>query len=293
MFTQFFGNYLLNRDLVSPENLAEALSKQKDTRLKLGVLAINSGIMTAAQVDKVHAEQQRVDKRIGDIMVEMGYATREQIEELFKTQPSGHLLLGQALVDGGYMTNAQFEQALASYKAENGISEADFYTPGENSTNKLVNQFYKFRNDSNVKYLTGYITLLLKNLVRFIGDDFTPLDAGYISEKICANCTGQRIEGKLKAVTIIDADENSAIEFASRFSGESLSAYDGYTQACIGEFLNLHNGLFAVNVSNEKGEELQLQPQSLYRTLNLSDLANAYIIPMCFSFGTVNFIISM
>jgi CheY-specific phosphatase CheX len=293
MFTQFFGNYLLNKGLVSPECLAEALSKQKNTRLKLGVLAINAGIMTAAQVDKVHAEQQKTDKRIGDIMVEMGFATREQIEELFKTQPSGHLLLGQTLVDDGYMTNSQFEQALASYKAENGISEADFYVPEENSTNKLVKKFYKFRGDANVAYLTGYITLLFKNLVRFIGDDFTPFDAEYISDKICSDCIGQKLDGAVKAVTVIDADDSAAIEFASRFSGEALTANDDYTQACISEFLNLHNGLFAVNLSNQGMGEVKLQPQQRYKTLNLSELANAYVIPFGFSFGTVNFIISI
>lgn len=293
MFTQFFGNYLLNKGLVSPDCLADALAKQKDTRLKLGVLAINAGIMTAAQVDKVHAEQQRVDKRIGDIMVDMGYATREQIEELFKTQPSGHLLLGQALVDSGYMTNTQFEQALTSYKAENGISDADFYNPEENSTNKLVRRFYKFRDDSNVTYLTGYITLLFKNLVRFIGDDFTPLDAEYVSDKLCNNCIGQKMEGSVKAIAVIDADEDASIEFASRFSGEKLSVNDDYTQACISEFLNLHNGLFAVNVSNQGGGEIKLQPQAFYQTLNLSELDNAYVIPFSFSFGTINFIISI
>ena len=55
MFSQFFGNYLLNKGLVSPEWLDDALSKQKDTRLKRGVLAVDAGIMTAAQVDMVHA----------------------------------------------------------------------------------------------------------------------------------------------------------------------------------------------------------------------------------------------
>lgn len=293
MFTQFFGNYLLNKGLVSPDNLASALADQKNTRLKLGVLAINAGLMTAEQVDKVHAEQQRVDKRIGDLMVEMGFVTRDQIEELFKTQPSGHLLLGQALVDKGYMSNAQFEEALNSYKAENGISDADFYNIDDNNTNKLVSHFYKFKDDGNVKYLTGYLTLLLKNLVRFIGDDFTPMDADYSSDRTFTNCIAQKITGGLEAMTVIDADSEAAVKFASRFAKEEITEYDDYAQACLSEFLNLHNGLFAVNVSNEEGTELNLDPQAYYDSLNVSELKNAYIVPICFSFGTVNFIISI
>ncbi|MBQ8825831.1 MAG: chemotaxis protein CheX [Oscillospiraceae bacterium] len=293
MFTQFFGNYLLNKGLVSAENLAKSLKDPKKVRMKLGTLAINAGLMTAEQVDKVHAEQQRVDKRIGDIMVEMGYVTRDQIEELFKTQPSGHLVLGQALIDNGLLTNAQFEEALNDYKAENGISDADFYNIDDNNTNKLVSHFYKFKDDGNVKYLTGYLTLLLKNLVRFIGDDFTPMDADYSSDREFKNCIAQKITGGIKAVTVIDADSETAVKFASRFANEEITEYDDYAQACLSEFLNLHNGLFAVNVSNEEGTELALEPQAYHDSLNVSKLKNAYVVPICFSFGTVNFIISM
>lgn len=293
MFTQFFGNYLLNKGLVSPEHLSSAMQQQKTTRLKLGVLAINAGLMTAEQVDKVHAEQQRVDKRIGDLMVEMGYVTREQVEELFKTQPSGHLLLGQALVDNGYMTNTQFESALQSYKKENGISDADFYDNDSEHAKHLIANFYKFGESENVKYFTGYLSLLFKNLIRFIGDDFTPLEAQVIGNETIAGCIGQRITGGFSAITVIDADEFTSVEFASRFANERLTANDEYTQACISEFLNLHNGLFAVNVSNEDGIELKLEPQAYYNELTLDEIGGAYVIPVCFSFGTVNFVINM
>ena len=77
MFTQFFGNYLLHQQLVSPEHLSEVLQSMKTTRLKLGVLAINAGYMTAEQVEKAHTEQQRVDKRIGEVMVDMGFLTKD------------------------------------------------------------------------------------------------------------------------------------------------------------------------------------------------------------------------
>ena len=76
MFTQFFGSYLLNKKIVSAANLRVALEKKDTTRVKLGVLAINAGYMTAKQVDAIHKKQATVDKRIGDIAVDMGYFTR-------------------------------------------------------------------------------------------------------------------------------------------------------------------------------------------------------------------------
>lgn len=292
MFTQFFGNYLLNKQLVSPEHLSEVLQSMKNTRLKLGVLAINAGLMTAEQVERAHIEQQRVDKRIGEVMVDMGFLTKDQVESLFKTQPAGHLLLGQTLVDSGYMTNSQFEQALKSYKEENSISENDFNDGSDEAASRLVKHFYNFGGGANSAYITSYVSLLFKNLIRFIGDDFTPMEAKPVIRDI-SNCVVQKITGGLNATTIIDADNAAMIEFASRFAKEDLTAVDEYTQACVSEFINLNNGLFAVNMSNDKGIELKLEPQCCVEKIDVSELKNACIIPVCFSFGTVEFIVSM
>ncbi len=290
MITQFFGNYLLNKGLVSIENLAIALQEQKTTRLKLGVLAINAGIMTAEQVEIVHVEQQRVDKRIGDIMVEKGYVTREQIEELFATQPCGYLLLGQSLVDNGYMTNAQFESAINEYKAENELQDLG---EAEDNTSHIISHFYDIKNAESKTFLESYITLLFKNLLRFIGEDFTPLEAKYVTDENFQNTIGQKICGDTPAISFIEGDDSALIEFASRVAGEAITVNDDYAQACISEFLNLHNGLFAVNMSNEHDIELTLEPQQLFENVNADDLENSYLVPICFSFGTINFIIKM
>lgn len=291
MFTQFFGNYLLNQNLVSPEHLAEALRQQSSTRMKLGVLAINEGLLTADQVEKAHTEQKHSDMRIGDVMVGMGLLTKNQVESLLKAQPSGHLLLGQTLVDKGFMTTSQFEAALSSYKRENSIRDDDFKNVDDGAVRRLVDHFYSFDSNGAI-YMTSYVSLLFRNLVRFIGDDFTPMDAHAFCGAVL-KCIEQRISGGLSAITLIDADAPTMIEFASRFANEKLTDDDEYTHACVSEFLNLNNGLFAVNVSNDSGLELKLEPQSYYDSLDIKSLSDACVIPVSFSFGKVDFIISM
>lgn len=292
MFTQFFGNYLLGRQLVSPEHLSEVLRTMKTTRPQLGMLAINAGLLTAAQVEKAHGEQQRVDKRIGDVMVDMGYLTREQVEELFKSQPPDSIVLGQALVDNGYMTTSQFESALASYKTENSISESDFITESDAFDRRLVRNFYNFSSINGSSYMTGYVSLLFRNLIRFIGSDFTPMDAHALMGAL-SSCVSQKLEGGFSAVTLIDADADAMIEFASRFSKERLTCEDEYTRTCISEFINLHNNLFADYISDSDGITLRPDPVDLGKIPDLSDLSDACVIPVYFSFGTVNFIITM
>lgn len=292
MFTQLFGNYLLNQRLVSAEQLAEALELQKTTRLKLGVLAINAGYMTADQVEMVHAAQQRVNMRIGDIAVQMGFLTHEHVEELLSSQKSGHLLLGQALVDKGYMTTAQFEQALRSYKAENSITDSDFTSAQADKESVAIRRFYNLDALRNTKYYTEYISLLYNNIIRFIGNDFTPLDPEPITEYSCMNAAVQKITGTANFVTAIEANDNEYIDFAARYAGEPLNCIDEMTNASVGEFLNLQNGLFTVNISNDTGIELKLDPQETSVGAHLENLSEAFRIPFAFPFGTVNFIIA-
>jgi hypothetical protein len=290
LLTQLFGNYLLRQQLVSPSHLIEAMRSASSTRVKLGVLAINAGLMTAEQVDEVHELQKTMDKRIGDIMVEKKFLTPEEVTGLLKSQKSGHLVLGQALIDSGHMTTTQFANALKSFKLENNITDEDFVDVHDNVTDQMLSRFYKLNDNAYAQYIVDYISLLFKNLIRFIGDDFIPRKI----EKIpgtAATGASQRIKNGLSAITILDSDDQTVLEFASRFANESLSMNDNYTKACVSEFLNLHNGLYAVNLSNKDGIELELEPQQYYNNLNLTELGTLYVFPVDFTFGTINFIV--
>jgi len=291
MFTQFFGSYLLNNKIVSHKQLQEALEISKSTHLKLGVLAINAGYMTAEQVDKVHVIQSTLDKRIGDIAVDMGFLTEEQVNELLSSQQASYLSLGQALVDKRYMSTTQFEQAINNYKKENEMEYFISDIDQNKRTEEIISNFYDFENSLNNKIYSEYITLLFKNIIRFIGDDFIPMKP-YNTHDYSSDClVTQEIVGDFNIFVAINCDENSFINLASQFAKEQFTKIDEYTNASVGEFLNLQDGLFCVNMSNEKGLELDLKPQQIHHKKVLKNSNVAYLIPISFPFGTIDFII--
>lgn len=291
MITQFFGNYLLNEHLVTPNQLIEALQEKNNTRLKLGVLAINAGYMTASEVEKVHMEQTKRDKRFGDLAVELGFVTEAQIDELLGAQKVGYLLLGQALVDKGYMDNATFESAINAYKEKYSLSDDDMLEGDNFKVDTLTESLIDI--DSKDKDLyRDFLSLLFNNLVRFIGDDFTPLAAvTSIPDADKLYQTTQGITGEFAANTSIIADEKTSIAFASRYASEDLTEFDEYVTASACDFINLHNGLFTVNVSNEKGVELRLTPPLTEE--GVKDDSRMIILPVCYPFGTVYFTITV
>ena len=82
MYTQLFGHYLLNNGIVSADELHAALTAMMRIKAKLGAAAIDSGLMTAEQVDEIHELQHSVDKRFGDLAVEKGYLSQDQVRNL-------------------------------------------------------------------------------------------------------------------------------------------------------------------------------------------------------------------
>lgn len=290
MFTQFFGNYLLENKYISIEQLLKGLNFQTEVKLKLGVLAINEGFMTSAQVEKVHHMQKRVDKRFGTLAVDMGYMEDVQVNKLLKTQKQGYLVLGQSLVDLGFISMKNFEKALDNYKKEYQIDFSDFTRLQNEKMLEIVEDFYKFDSFDNARIYTKYVSLLFRNIIRFIGDDFTPLRARKIDEISASNIAIQRIYGEYSIYTGIEGKESVMIELARRIDKYFSGNFDEVVESSVSEFLNLCNGLFCVNLSNVNRVELDLQAQDFLKKVAFSDMKDAFFVPVKFTFGVVNFL---
>ncbi len=287
MFTQFFGSYLLNKKFVTSEQLKDALDYQKSVHLKLGVLAVNAGFMSVDQVNAVHSQQAKVDKKFGEIAIDMGFLDDLKLNTLLSTQKTGHLLLGQALVDRGYMNLEKFKEAVEGYKKEYSITNESLQ---KEDIDEIVKNYYKFSGSVKADLLKQYTSLLIRNIIRFIDDEFKPLEVSSVKEYKSNWIAIQDINGEEALFTAIAADEKPFIGFAEKYAGEKFEAADEYTQASVGEFLNLVNGLFLVNMSNNN-IELELDPQVVEKDKSLN-LYNAFSVPFEFSFGKVEFIIA-
>lgn len=292
MFSQFFGGYLLNKGAVTKEQLTKALDEKKVTRMRLGVLAINAGLMTADQVELVNVTQQTVDKRFGDLCVEMGYLTPEQVDDLLSKQPTDYLLLGQTLVNIGALTNAQFEQYIREYRENVQLGDDEVDDEKGDKLAQLVNEFYHFSTSQNAKLYTKYVMLLFKGLIRFVGDDFTPLDASPARSSSGDITICQKIGGAYSGITAISAGKAEYSAFAKRFAKDQYVADPEFDDASVGEFLNVCNGLYAVNESNESGIELNLTPLTTAKDSEMAFDCEVFSIPVQFTFGEVEFLIS-
>lgn len=290
MYAQFFGNYLLSRNIVTREQLLSAMQKASSTKIKIGTLAIHAGYMTANEVDRVVILQTHQDKRFGELAISEGYLTEMQVTELLKAQNPDFLLLGQALVEEGIIDNEQFQDLIIDYQSENELDDFNYSNETLDNINHLVENFFVLAERSLSSYEISFFHLLLNNLIRFIGDDFTLVPPSQCREYPTNYCVSQKIYGKFSIRTYLDMPETTCIEFASRYVGETFTEFDEYVQASLEDFLNLHNGLFSVNMSNERSVELTLKPPVIEKEELLSFETESYLLPIIYPFGTFHFI---
>lgn len=291
MYTQFLGNYLLQKDLVTKEQLFEAMARLSQSHIKLGTIAIHEGLMTANEVDECLYVQTREDKRFGEIAVERGYLTDEQVNDLLARQTPEFLLLGQNLVDDGVFTYEELERIMFDYKNEAELYDLSLDVENQEAVEAIIGKFFLMaempKSDLNIMYLQ----LMFNSLIRFIGEDFTPLTPMVIEEFPITFGVSQGIVSDREFITHVDCDRETAIAFASRYAKEDFNEFNEYIVAALEDFLNLHNGLFMVNASNIVTKEMSLSPPEITEDGILSGPNKCVDFPVAYPFGTIHLLV--
>jgi len=293
MYNQYFGNYLFSNNYITKEQLLPALSRQAKTRLSLGMVALYLGSMSASEVAHVMELKKEEKKQFGELAIHHGYLTHEQVVELLNTKAPDFLVLGQILIEDGVFSYESFTNILADYRSQSEFFDLELNDESRNDFHRLVEDFSILSETAIPDFGKSYIELLYNNFVRYIGDDFSSLPPSYYSEFPTDNCVSQAIEGNYVVNTYFNMDDATAIAFAERYSGESYDTVDEYVIAAIEDVLNLHNGLFIVNASNDRLNELSIGVIERHPNTIITFENSTFVFPICYSFGIVYFIMEI
>lgn len=121
MGVKFFGAFLVERGVITAEQLIEALAEQRKTNVKFGEHAIRLGYLTPEQLEEIRKLQKREDLKFGEAAIRLGYLTPEQVEQIMRIQKSSHKLLGDILVEKGFITREVLERELKFFESEQRI----------------------------------------------------------------------------------------------------------------------------------------------------------------------------
>lgn len=293
MYNQFFGNYLFSKGYVTKEQLIPALMRQDNELLRVSTLALYSGYISPSEIENIVRLQLKNEKKFSELAIEHGFLTQDQVLELLDAEAPAFLNLGQILIDDGIFTYEQFANILTDYRSQNEFLELELNADNKDDIQCLIDNFALLSEDAFSSFGRAYLELLFNNFIRFIGDDFTALPPAFCTEFPAECCVRQSILGNYEINTYLSMDYSSAMAFAERYTGDTFTEYNEYVQAVLEDFVNLHNGLFIVNASNDHSNELRIDVlESMHDTL-LNFNHNAYHFPIYYPFGIVHVVVEI
>ena len=293
MFNQFFGNYLFSNGYVTREQLLPALARQSKTFLHVSVKALYLGYMSAQEIQYIIDLQEEEEKNFSETAIKYGYLDHHQMMEILDAPVPDFLILGQILIQDGVFNYEDFENILTDYRSQSEFIDLELNEENQNDFHRLVEEFSIVSEASIPRFGKAYLELLFNNLARYIGDDFSTLPPSLCTEFATECCVSQMVEGTYVVNTYLNMDEATALAFAERYSGEAYYEVDDYVIAAIDDLLNLQNGLFIVNASNESLKDFGIGVIKHHLNTITEFETTTFLFPICYSFGIIYFIMEI
>lgn len=251
MFGIYFGKYLMDQGIITGKQYSDLVENTKNSKVQMGLLAIETGLMTEEQTKEVNLLQQQEDKRFGDIAVEKGYLMDADVTDLLDRQGDSYLLFIQALLENNLLTMDQIREELINYRKAKGLTTLDLEAIKTGDVDRIIPIFLK--NDEIPTYIKNYILLTSRNIVRFVDRFFRMEKIERITEYDAPHCATQHIVGEYRFYTALCGEEEGISQVARGFASTSFTAESADevvdTLDAANEFMNCNNGLFATGLS--------------------------------------------
>ena len=255
MVEYIFGNYLVDIGRITKAELQQVLEKQDSVRVKLGLIAVEEGLMTIEQADEVNKLQAVMDQRFGDIAVGKGYLTEEQVAKLLKQQGNAYLMFIQALVDDDLIMMEEIDLLLNDFKRVNGFSNSELDDIKSDDVDRIIPILLP---DEGKQY-QEVIGAAVRMLIRMVDRHVYLGNAVMVEALPAEDVVSQAMVGEGGIVDCFSERNGALLKVCSVFGQEEFERLDPDSLDAAGELLNYVNGLYASGLSS-RGVFLELMP---------------------------------
>ena len=285
MVSSIVGNYLLEKNLITAEQLKDLMKEQQKVRVKLGLIAVAEGLMTQEEADKVNRLQAVMDKRFGDIAVEKGYLTEGPVEALLKKQGNAYLAFAQALENQQLMSIEQLEQYMIDFQREYNLTGSDIEDLKSDDVDRILPLYLP---GGTEKYM-NVVGTALRTIMRCVDTEVYPEKAFLATSLEADNGASQLMEGERDVICAMAGKGQALLPTASIFGKEEFAEVNMDALDAIGELLNCINGLYATSLS-QGGVSMELYPPEFSDKISGISGKEMMVVPMYIKGQKVNFV---
>jgi len=233
MNTKFFGQFLLEKNIINREQLLEALDSQRSQSPLLGELAVSKGWMDASACKKINAIQMQKDRRFGDIAIDLGLLDDRQVDELLALQRQKRPYLGEVLVLLDHLDRDELEIYLALHQAgqsdrKSFFDDAIARCPEPKSAQAIVDSFPKLFH----RICKQPIALTEMASAMYLQDDPSAFEHCWYQDL--------HVNGDYRVMLVTSSEQGLAL--GSSFMSMPLTTWDALSIDAVSEFLNTFVG---------------------------------------------------
>lgn len=248
MFTNLFGNYLVDKGYIDTEQLAKIKAAQAKTRVKLGLIAVTEKLITQQQADAINVRQMMEDRRFGDIAVEMGLLTKAQVKHLLNLQGAPYVQFTQAVTDMGLVSVDLIEETLREYQKSKGYTSADIEAIKSGDIDRIMPLLLP---DELPWSTAEHVAVVIRTLNRIVCDDIYVKKTSLIDVYDSSAYALQHLFGDFESSTAISGSYEGMMTLAEGFAKDKFAGLDLEALDSIAEFINIVDGLFATAISHD------------------------------------------
>jgi CheY-specific phosphatase CheX len=246
MGIKFFGQFLLERGVISSEQLLEILEHQKKKNLRFGEWAVKRGWMDEHYVERLLNAQKRMDMKIGELAVKFRLLTPDDVKKLLNIQRNNLTKLGELIVELGHVSKEILEEEHARF-----LQDQKPFTPDD------INVPEDFRNADALRYILD----LTRKYLRRLGSleaEMGQLTACQTDPEQNFSLVAVQIEGDINCEYVLSVSRNIAIKIASgMLNTDGRNEPDEILSESTKEFCNLVCGNLR-SLMRHSGKDLEI-----------------------------------
>lgn len=247
MLNRLFGNYLVNKQLLTQNQLDALLPVQKDFKAEVETIAVINKVVTAAAAQELLERIDKSNERFGETAVDAGYLTDEKLDEILSYQSNTFMKFVQCLLNANLIGMEQINPLLDEFQQLGGYSDAQLSALIHDDLEQCINIFVPLKSSR----LKDFVVTLVQTIRRLIDSDMY-MDKAYTANSLQLDKYAcQAIIGEMHLKVYISAPGNELLAIANRFTGDTYETVNEDALDNVGEFINCVNGLFATNLSYE------------------------------------------
>ncbi|BBM83184.1 response regulator [Candidatus Uabimicrobium amorphum] len=279
-----FGQYLLQKGIISQDQLLHCLEVQNSVNRKIGEIAVEEGLMLPEQVDKILKVQKRINKYFGQLTMQMGILKSRQLQQLLKVQQTHYINLEDIMAREKIILKEKLEAELEQFRS---------LDQGDQGVYGLQWIKENFENGAVFEVFTEQTLKLLMRLTEFF---VLEGDCSFDNEKIRSNgiVVELSFSGDFNWMYILNISNEVAIAIADAMVELEDDISQDVLLEVAGEFVNIVCGN-AISKLDNNNIKFDMKPPKIKKVdeehITLPKGREALIIPILVPEGQVDLVI--